>query len=688
MTDTVFVQGTVVQPAWLNDVNTAVYHAGSATPGTVARSPSSKFSETVSVRDFGAVGDGVTDDTAAINACFAYCNQEAAGYIANPPDFFKLTVKTVYFPSGDYVYSGTGITATSWLCAVRGDHKSTTRLRITSNVYLMTATAGVMFFGLCGMHIYGGKGTFTGTFTAANTLSQMYIHDNLFFNYTECAIGHLSQDFPHWHIKGNQFHGALVAGERVSFGVCLSGRSDGSIIEDNEFQENKVNVKLAFSVNGTVASNIRRNIFERWTTSPGSLPSYDLWIVPSTAAPTVVTGAGVGTMIEGNRFGNENLLTVDYHMLIADENTGAGTSPLNYLPSFSASAKFVGGLQVRGNIVFGTGASSTAFCYSTTPNIWASVFDNVANATPIRTLDILPASVNDASNVQYATNYLRQQHVGGPSFFLPAPSSIYSGPFDDPTSIYQSWNTVPAYWRTGYDASVLELTNQFVASFTTGSGSLSNVTDAAGGNEAVEFTASALNGFMATATNALTVGRLGYVSFDIKTGSSLPLPYIRVAFTDNSGSANAIVDRLVGVNTQWRRVTIPFCMNAASAVNTLQFQATAYSAGVNTKIQIGRVRVYHAQEAVHPFTKALDSGLVSYTIGAVGAGATVNTTVAVVGAVAGDFAIPVYGAPLNGMIQTAQVTSTNVVTVYTYNPSGGTITPAVNGLRVRVFKAI
>jgi len=50
MATTNFVNGTVVQPEWLNDVDDVVYR---------------KAKETLSIKDFGAVGDGVTDDTAA-----------------------------------------------------------------------------------------------------------------------------------------------------------------------------------------------------------------------------------------------------------------------------------------------------------------------------------------------------------------------------------------------------------------------------------------------------------------------------------------------------------------------------------------------------------------------------------------------------------------------------------------------
>ena len=54
--------------------------------GSVARTVTNKLQERVSVKDFGAVGDGTTDDTAAINAAIAAC----------------VNGKTVFFPNGNY----------------------------------------------------------------------------------------------------------------------------------------------------------------------------------------------------------------------------------------------------------------------------------------------------------------------------------------------------------------------------------------------------------------------------------------------------------------------------------------------------------------------------------------------------------------------------------------------------------
>ena len=77
------------------NVGTAVASNVSFTPagtGAVATTVQSKLRQSVSVKDFGAVGDGVTDDTAAINAAIQYAKTSA--------------IKCVEVPSGNYKTSG------------------------------------------------------------------------------------------------------------------------------------------------------------------------------------------------------------------------------------------------------------------------------------------------------------------------------------------------------------------------------------------------------------------------------------------------------------------------------------------------------------------------------------------------------------------------------------------------------
>jgi len=90
-----------------------------------------KLAETVSVKDFGAVGDGVTDDTAEINNAIVAVNAAGGG--------------TVFFPEGTYLVSAvSGSVAISLLSNVtlNGDGINATiiKLKNAGNAHVINAT--------------------------------------------------------------------------------------------------------------------------------------------------------------------------------------------------------------------------------------------------------------------------------------------------------------------------------------------------------------------------------------------------------------------------------------------------------------------------------------------------------------------------------------------------------------------
>jgi parallel beta-helix repeat protein len=87
-----------------------------STGSTTARSLANRFADVVNVKDFGAVGDGVTDDTAAIQAAIT---------------FGATNNKSVYLPSGDFICSNK-ITTLNGSIVVFGDGINATKVIFTS----------------------------------------------------------------------------------------------------------------------------------------------------------------------------------------------------------------------------------------------------------------------------------------------------------------------------------------------------------------------------------------------------------------------------------------------------------------------------------------------------------------------------------------------------------------------------
>jgi hypothetical protein len=134
MTSTVFVSGTTIASDWLNDVNAVVYTpSGTPLPNALANGTSNtqgsslvgylpasgppsptitvqaKLRDVVSVKDFGAEGDGHTDDTAAIQAAIAYCESSV-----------QYGGRALYIPGGRYKTTGS-LTISKEFLTIYGD---------------------------------------------------------------------------------------------------------------------------------------------------------------------------------------------------------------------------------------------------------------------------------------------------------------------------------------------------------------------------------------------------------------------------------------------------------------------------------------------------------------------------------------------------------------------------------------
>jgi hypothetical protein len=89
------------------------------------RTLQAKLDDTVNVRDFGAIGNGTIDDTAAINRAIQNIYLSAYNGVS------AITQREIIIPAGNYLISGPILVPPN--CTLRGDGKNNTIINIASN---------------------------------------------------------------------------------------------------------------------------------------------------------------------------------------------------------------------------------------------------------------------------------------------------------------------------------------------------------------------------------------------------------------------------------------------------------------------------------------------------------------------------------------------------------------------------
>jgi Pectate lyase superfamily protein len=151
--------------------------------GAVARTLQAKARDVVSVKDFGAVGDGVTDDTAAIQAAIAFCLSKTTivlEQVGSVTDVTTAIFPTLYIPYGRYKLSDELVCPTYF------------RVTADNAILAQVDTAKNIFTGSTA-HIWNVAGvTFIGGKNHAH-LSNGNV-DQSVFRFNQCEF-HLSSDY-------------------------------------------------------------------------------------------------------------------------------------------------------------------------------------------------------------------------------------------------------------------------------------------------------------------------------------------------------------------------------------------------------------------------------------------------------------------------------------------------------------
>jgi len=638
--------------------------------GAVSTNVEAELAQTVSVKNFGAVGDGTTDDSAAFAAAISYANSVAFAAVSTG---YPIGKAKVVVPAGDYVIN-TGSSIANWQCEIVGDGREVTRIKIASGQYFLTVSATIFNASIQGISFTGGKGTLAHTFTGVNVKGHLDIYKNNFNNYTECAVGSLASDYPYWKIHDNLFYGTLT-----SKGVVLSGNPDLCVIENNSFLCNLYHVKVKQGQN----TKIQRNDFIRFIAGGGSPLLTDIWLVPN---PTSVN-AGSGFICTDNKFGNENLDVNDFRVLFADE--GSGTNAFDKNHSTSASTGYVIG-PVFNNYVAGVSGQNKGFIFTYTENVrsmyvkntWVTVYPYVIQYSSVSVSNdrLLDSNVIDSSQVLDAS----EKQYGQVS------SSATVAYANDPMSLYAGRTDFMQSQRADFDPGLEDLWTTITAGineFTLTNATRIAATDSTSDADAGTFTFSSSSGVAyGYATNPEN-GRMAWAEIEVKAAAAQSLTQLDIRMQCNNGEI--LMKRVITVPSFWQRVRLPFLARSLVSPVSLQIRPVAadFSTGVRDQVLVGRARVYQSAEPVDFGARYLQA-LKTFDWPSIASGSSSTTTVTVVNAAFGDFVEASMSVSIAGLTMTAYVSAPDTVTVVAANNTGGAIDLASAVLRVRVQKSV
>jgi len=149
----------------------------------IKRTQTSRNSERISVKDFGAIGDGSTDDTLSIQKAIDYLVTANGG--------------TLFFPKGDYYISSTlsFTSVESLLITIEGDERYSTYITSANNIIAIDDNLGISIEKLCIRTIqYRTYGVVDSTGIGVKTSGRPTFSDLYIFGYGDCGIEASSPD--------------------------------------------------------------------------------------------------------------------------------------------------------------------------------------------------------------------------------------------------------------------------------------------------------------------------------------------------------------------------------------------------------------------------------------------------------------------------------------------------------------
>ena len=193
-----------------------------ATGSSASRTLRDRFADTVNVKDFGAIGDNVTNDTAAIQAALN-------------------TGKPIFIPAGTYVVSS-GLSVLTTAQNIYGSGANKSNIRVVGSGY-DTLTIKSNYSGVDGIRIYSDTQRTAGSFIKFDTATRGNFVRNFVFSNGYVGI-HLDAEVVITTIENGEI---LDATSVTGTGIIINGGNDtfiDHVVMDSSGTEPKCGINI------------------------------------------------------------------------------------------------------------------------------------------------------------------------------------------------------------------------------------------------------------------------------------------------------------------------------------------------------------------------------------------------------------------------------------------------------------
>lgn len=298
--------------------------------GAVVRTAQSKMRDIVSAKDFGAVGDGVVDDTVAIQAALDYVATLNGATVYLPPGVYKTT-STLTFKSHStrLVGNGRGMVPGTYVISVGGS-----RINYTGAGYAVSFD-GKHYCEVADLTIASttaSGGIYCGDIAHYFRVSRVVINgqDNALSPVGFSSAGIAIERSYYGTIEGCDI------GNCAGNGIFGFRECNGNFIQMNSIRQCGTGIRITDATSNSEGNSIISNEIESARTDPGS--GYAISLLGSDS--NMVVGNRIEWTANGHIFINSNVSPAQFNQLIG--NVLEGPAPAIILGDGTGSNQVIG----------------------------------------------------------------------------------------------------------------------------------------------------------------------------------------------------------------------------------------------------------------------------------------------------------------------------------------------------------